>query len=83
MKFRPQRGSYRESMAEVREFHTKLSFVEYIIHWAENQLFTYVRPNEITTEFYANDIRNMWKTHVVIIGNNIIGFTDGPMEDLP
>ena len=72
MKFRPQRGGLAEAMAEVITLPpTRRALAE---HLGVREYKVVVKPYGIFDE------RIGWNTHLVTIGANAVGFTDGPLE---
>lgn len=71
MKFRPQRGSLEESLKYVVIIPpTRKALAE---HLGQREGRVVVKP-------YAADDRIDWHTHLVTVGGQAVGFTDGPLE---
>ena len=79
MKFRPQRGGFAESMAEVVDIEPNLRALADAMM---NSLSTcMVFEPAIKVIPYCYDDRNGWKTHIVTVDGQAIGFTDGPCTE--
>ena len=79
MKFRFQLGGLEESMATVVELEpTKEAISQYI---AEKDIS--VRADDIKVKQYKYDERTMWDTYIVTCPQGVIGFTDGPIQEVP
>jgi hypothetical protein len=72
MKYRPQRGSYAESMAEI-------VIVPDSLRAFAAELKTSVERLEVKP--YCYDDRNGWKTYIVTVDGQAVGFTDGPCTE--
>lgn len=68
--FRPQRGSFAESMLEAIGVTTKRDIAE--ILGIENLGKISIKP-------YEFDRRNNWDTHVVVVDGDAVGFTNGQL----
>jgi hypothetical protein len=69
MKYRPQRGGYTESMADMIHVDGLRDLANYLgVQQDDIQIVRYgTRP----------DSRNGWHTHTVLVSNQCVGFTDG------
>jgi hypothetical protein len=82
MKFRPQRGSLADAMAEVVILPpTKDALAE---HYNKTVSFgPSLKPEQIEVLPYGFDSRINWRTFSVTApGFGVIGFTDGPVDDV-
>lgn len=90
MKFRPVRGGLEEAMREVQEWNNveELRSIVYDhispLYLIQNSLTDIngeIKPDEIKVEKYGQGIdeRIGWDTHLVTIGGNPVGYTDGPI----
>lgn len=71
MMFRPQRGGFEESMAEA-VYVDPAEFLQFI--WSR-----YGGPGGVVevSEYDAGyDSRNDWRTHIVTVNGEAVGFTD-------
>ena len=68
--FRPQRGSYAESMLEAIGV-TKLRDIAEIVGVTDLA--------HISTRYYTFDTRNDWDTYVVLVDGQAVGFTNGAL----
>jgi hypothetical protein len=76
MKFRPQRGSLKESMAEVVEVSTRAELLSVL-----RKLYAPVPVTRFEIRYYCYDARIDWETYLVTIPENVaVGYTDGPLE---
>lgn len=80
MKFRPQRGSLADAMAEAREFSSRDELVKFtrdsLLGWCFD-----ITDEMVHVKKYGEGIdeRIGWDTHVVtVVGWGVFGFTDGP-----
>ena len=71
MKFRPHRGGFAESMAEVVELKDLRALAAYLE----------VDIARINVKPYCYDDRNGWKTYIVTVDGQAVGFTDGPCTE--
>ena len=68
MKYRPQRGGYEESMAACVTLEpTYEALAEYLG----------TTPEAIDVSFYHYDTRGWGDTYLVMIDDDVVGFTDG------
>jgi hypothetical protein len=75
IKFRPHRGGFAESMAEVREFATDQELMNHI---KTSMLFSPCDNFVMLIKPYIYDDRNGWDTHIVMVKDyGVAGFTDG------
>lgn len=72
MKFRPQRSGLAESMVEVVELRPNIRALAK--HLGINVLRLGIKP-------YCYDDRNGWKTCIVTVDGQAVGFTDGPCTE--
>lgn len=76
MKYRPQRGSLKESMESVVEFSgSKVDLLKIL-----RREFKDIISDDVTVKPYIYDDRIGWDTYIVLIKNNAIGFTNGPID---
>ena len=75
MKYRPQRGGYDESMAEVVEVNS-LADIEKEMR-REYPHLSYGIP--LNMRPYGHDRRNGWDTWVVLLYGEAVGFTNGKL----
>jgi len=89
MKFRPQRGGYAESMAEVVEVSSKSELKDVILDSVfpaalfenDDYILDFCRTPEDNIEVKplgVVDPRNGWDSHIVLLNGQAVGFTDGP-----
>jgi hypothetical protein len=72
--FRFQRGGLTESMATIQEFSTLEELARIVSEtYPEDARSISVKP-------YCFDERIGWDTHIVSLGGDAIGFTDGPIH---
>lgn len=76
MKFRPQRGGYDESMAEVVEVSSTSELIDLLTLQFGCGDYAILSPHEPEI-----DSRNGWDTHTVTKDGEAYGFTDGPAND--
>jgi hypothetical protein len=75
MKFRPQRGSLRESMSEVVEIEPTYLALATLLN---------TNPEAVEVAAYGFDPRINWHTWVVTVNGQGVGFTDqGVYEPIP
>lgn len=84
MKFRPQRGSLAEAMAETVELPDRAALIAHLqkTH-ADTDFSPAINDATVRVEKYGRgiDTRIGWDTHIVMIeGWGPAGFTDGPAE---
>ena len=72
MKFRPQRGGLADSMAEVVELRPS---IEALVRHLK------VPGDRIDVRPYYYDDRTGWKTYIVTVDGQAVGFTDGPCTE--
>ena len=75
--FRPQRGSYEESMNEAVYVNP---LTQDTLTWVLAVFELSAKTEDITLRPYAYDERNKWDTHVVLVNGQAVGFTDGPFD---
>ena len=75
--FRPQRGSYEESMNEAVYVNP---LTQDTLTWVLAVFQLSAKTEDITLRPYAYDERNKWDTHVVLVNGQAVGFTDGPFD---
>ena len=83
MRIRQHTGGLSESLATVQEIPaTAQAVADYFAkRWGMN-----VAPADIEVKPYCRDDRTGWDTHIVTWKQRrwgAIGFTDGPLEELP
>jgi len=66
IKYRPQRGTYEESMREMKWFHTKEAMFEYIV---KNNEFIANTSSLFLGDDAVYDKRNSWSTRCVMCNN--------------
>lgn len=71
MKYRPQRGGLKESMAEVIEIEPTINALAVVLK---------VPPSAITVEAYTYDDRIGWDTYLVCIEGCAVGYTNAFVE---
>ena len=81
MKYRPQRGSLAESMAEVVEIEPNLRALRLAVVEKYSGILFWLDYNKIEVTPYCYDDRIGWRTHVVRIDGQAVGFTDGPCTE--
>lgn len=79
MKFRHQRGTFKESMETVQEV-SSLKDVERILADARSTLFEMRQVGTLTCKKYIFDSRNGWDTYIVCEDGNGIGFSDAELK---
>jgi hypothetical protein len=81
-KFREHRGGLDESLATTVRLYTYPALLKHVrgllAPWG-------VRVDKLKIEsYYGYDDRIGWDTYIVILeGYGVVGFTDGPVEDVP
>lgn len=75
MKFRPQRGGLEESMKAMVELEPTRQALAAHLKVADDR--------RIDVERYCYDYRTHWDTYCVTVDGNGVGFTDGPLDELP
>jgi len=79
MQFRPQRGSLEDSMQSVVTLPpTRRALFGHLV--AERLLRHGQTEGNVAVKPYAVDDRIGWRTHLVTVGGQAVGFTDGPLE---
>lgn len=76
MKFRPHRGGLAESMAEVVELAGLQQLTD---HLRANM--PYIPEGQVKVSPYCYDDRTGWKTYIVTVDGQGVGFTDGPCTE--
>ena len=72
MKYRPQRGGLAESMAKTVELRATIEALgEYLC----------IDPFAIEVKPYCYDDRTGWKTYLVTVDGQAVGFTDSPCTE--
>lgn len=74
-----------EAMANVKEFHTKKDFMDWLTEEGFSKVFDL---NTMTTEFYGYDDRINWNTYLICADmkdykKQAMLFADSSYEDLP
>ena len=84
MKFRPQRGSLADAMAEVVEIAPNTESLANAMNKIYDMSATPAhafKPEQIVVEPYGFDERIHWDTHIVTAQGRVYGFTDGPLKN--
>jgi hypothetical protein len=76
IKFRPQRGSFKEAMSEVVEVKDGAALLAHL-----QKLYAPKRITSFVLAAYYYDARNGWETYLVTIPEEgvVLGYTDGPI----
>lgn len=75
--FRPQRGSFEESMNESVYVNPLTAET---LGWVLGLFDIHAQYADITLQPYCYDERNKWNTYVVLVNGQAVGFTDGPYD---
>lgn len=80
MKFRRHCGGLAESMATVEDVQNAGDIAAILNRFPYGPL---IRAEQIEVTPYARDERIGWDTHIVTVDGSAVGFTDGPLPDVP